>query len=89
MSQTSQGGSASKEELAWAFLEEEDLDIADEDNVKVLLSVGFRTKPRFLRSIRMSGAADRLAMLDMLKAGLGMSDYIIFHSYLKGLGLEV
>lgn len=89
MSQSQGGGaSLSKEEQARAFLAEEGLEIDDDENVAALLAIGFKTKTRFIRSIRISSQDDRAKLLGTLKDSMGM-DFVIFQSYLKDLGLDV
>lgn len=89
MSQSSQAGGLSREEQARAFLAEEDLEIDDDDNVAALLAIGFKSKTRFIRSIKISSAEDRTRLLAPLRQSMGSTDFLIFQGYLKGLGLEV
>ena len=88
MSQSSQGDGLTNEQRAWAFLEEDGLEIADEQNVAALMAVGFRTKQRFLRSIKISAAADG-ALVKKLQASLGDLDWLLLLDYLKEQGLAV
>lgn len=71
----------SKEEQAREFLEE--LDIADEENVQALLSVGFKSKNRFLKTLPNLAEEDRKEILDELKAAMGRVDFLVLSKYLS------
>jgi len=79
----SQGTAQEARELeAEAFLGEDDLDIAEPENVEALLSVGFRTKKKFLSRLPHCDQVTRDKILADLQAKMEPLDYGVLRAYL-------
>ena len=79
---------ATKEQAAFDFLSEPDLDIADEENVAALIGIGFKTKARFIRNMRVSDRKQREKILADLEVGMKL-DIQTMRQYLKDNGIEL
>lgn len=81
--QSSKTSNASRWALAQAFLEEEELDIAEDEYIYALLQVGFRNKAKFLSQLPKCDATTREGIFEKLQSFIPALDYGVLRSYIQ------
>lgn len=81
-SQSQNAAQEAREIEAEAFLNEDALDIAEPENVQALLSVGFRTKKKFLSRLPHCDQTTRDKIFADLESKMEALDYGVLRAYL-------
>ena len=81
-SQSQSAAQEARELEAEAFLSEDALDIAEPENVQALISVGFRTKKKFLSRLPLCDQGTRDKIFADLAAQMEALDFGVLRAYL-------